>query len=118
MRTSCWFPHSLWRQARRAARLALPFGLLALPAAPAAATDFGASFSVSSGVAAQSMIQSVGDTTNQVVNLIMGPGMFVVMAIGALLALFGWGRGNKESLWTGLVLFILGAVLRGIWSFL
>jgi len=82
------------------------------------AEDFGSSFSVSQGVAAQSMIQSVGDTTNQIVNLIMGPGMFVVMALGAVLALFGWARGNKESLWTGLVLFVLAAILRGIWSFL
>jgi len=84
----------------------------------ALAEDFGSSFSVSQGVAAQSMIQSVGDTTNQIVNLIMGPGMFVVMALGAVLALFGWARGNKESLWTGLVLFVLAAILRGIWSFL
>jgi hypothetical protein len=82
------------------------------------AQDFGSSFSVSQGIAAQSMIQSVGDTTNQIVNLIMGPGMFVVMALGAVLALFGWARGNKESLWTGLVLFVLAAILRGIWAFL
>jgi len=86
--------------------------------APLGAQDFGSSFSVSQGIAAQSMIQSVGDTTNQIVNLIMGPGMFVVMALGAVLALFGWARGNKESLWTGLVLFVLAAILRGIWSFM
>jgi uncharacterized membrane protein len=104
---------------RKITRYGRVLALGGLPALAAAAqSDFGASFSVSQGVAAQSMIQSVGDTTNQIVNLVMGPGMFVVMAIGALLALFGWGRGNKESLWTGLVLFILGAVLRGIWSFM
>ena len=65
--------------------------------ASAAQSDFGASFSVSQGVAAQSMIQSVGDTTNSIVNLIMGPGMFVVMAIGALLALFGWAAPHPRA---------------------
>jgi len=109
---------SRWRPNRNAVSSWFIIIIAGIVNAPLSAEDFGSSFSVSQGVAAQSMIQSVGDTTNQIVNLIMGPGMFVVMALGAVLALFGWARGNKESLWTGLVLFVLAAILRGIWSFL
>ena len=45
-------------------------GVCCMLDAPLGAEDFGSSFSVSQGVAAQSMIQSVGDTTNQMVVLV------------------------------------------------
>jgi hypothetical protein len=82
----------------------------------ASATDFSSNFQVAQGVPGQAMVQAVGDTTNSIVNLLMGPGMYVVMALGAVLALYGYGRGNKETLVTGVILFVLAAILRGIWG--
>lgn len=65
---------------------------------------------------AASMINNVGESTDGAIQLIIGPGIIFVMAIGALLALFGFARGQKEALFTGIGLFIFAAIVRGIFA--
>jgi hypothetical protein len=92
--------------------------LLTTLASPGEATDFttgGAAYSAGSA-AGGAMLDTVAGSVNSFTNLLMGPGMFVIMAIGALLSLYGFGRGNKETLFTGIGLFILAAIVRGIWG--
>jgi hypothetical protein len=66
---------------------------------------------------AGAMVDNVSDSVNSVGTLIMGPGMYVVMALGVLLALWGFAQGSKEKLFTGIGLFLLAAVLRTIFAF-
>lgn len=103
---------------RRLQTLLVP--ALALVFAPAArATEFGATdFSVASATAGGEMMNETAGSVNSITNLLMGPGMYVIMAVGAVLALYGFGRGQKETLFTGIGLFIFAAIIRGIWTFL
>jgi hypothetical protein len=96
-------------------RVGVAWGLLK---STAAAVDFGASFSIDDTTAGASLLSAVAGSVNNFTNLIMGPGIYLALAIGALIAIYGLGRGDKEKLFTGIGLFVFAAILRGIWSFL
>ncbi len=78
----------------------------------------GATFTAESGVAGGVMMTTVAGSVNSITGLLMGPGLYVIMAIGALLALYGFGRGNKETLFSGIGLFVLAAIIKGVFAIL
>ena len=93
--------------------------LLSLASAPAfAEVPSGATFTAESGAAGGSMMTTVAGSVNSITGLLMGPGLYVIMAIGALLALYGFGRGNKETLFSGIGLFVLAAIIKGVFAIL
>jgi hypothetical protein len=51
---------------------------------------------------------------NNITELIWGPGMYLIMAIGAVVAVYGFLKGSKEALWTGVGTFIFAALLRAL----
>ena len=94
--------------------------LLSLATGSAFATDAasGMSFAAESGAAGGAMMNTVAGSVNSITGLLMGPGLYVIMAIGALLALYGFGRGNKETLFSGIGLFVLAAIIKGVFAIL
>ncbi len=91
--------------------------MIAVTASAVDTANFTISGSAASGAGAN-MVTAAGQSTLSVVQVLMGPGMYVVIAIGAVLALYGYARSQKEALWTGVVLFVLAALLKGLWAFL
>lgn len=103
---------------RRIHLLLIP--MLAFAAGPLSAADnpSGMTFAAESGAAGGSMMTTVASSVNSITGLLMGPGLYVIMAIGALLALYGFGRGNKETLFSGIGLFVLAAIIKGVFAVL
>ncbi|MFW5829617.1 MAG: hypothetical protein ACOCXA_05090 [Planctomycetota bacterium] len=58
------------------------------------------------------MSLTTGEQLNSITELIWGPGMYLLMAIGAVVAVYGFLKGSKEALWTGVGTFIFAALLR------
>lgn len=58
----------------------------------------------------------VTNASSNVVNLIMGPGMWIVMAIGAVIALFGLAQNQKATLFTGIGIFVFAGVMRALFA--
>lgn len=54
----------------------------------------------------------VANSATNLLNLIIGPGFWIVMAIGSLMSLWGFARGSKDTLITGVSLFVFAAFLR------
>ena len=71
------------------------------------------SFADTSNAGANQVIQMSGDSLVGVFKLVMGPGYWIVMGIGGISMLIGWFKGNKETIFMGLGLFIFAALIRG-----
>ena len=94
-----------------------PLVLLLLTPLMPAAQDFGSNFSADDA-AGKKMVDETSKSVDNITNLLMGPGMYVIMAVGAVLSLYGFGRGQKETLFTGIGLFVFAAIIRGVWTFI
>lgn len=110
------------RQKTRAAfARAVPLATLGLMAGTASAADAGintamtswSNVSVSGNTGATTMINQTGGALGGVVGLIMGPGFYIALGVGAIMVLIGWFKGNKEILYIGIGGFILAAIIRG-----
>lgn len=67
---------------------------------------------------ATEMVVTVAGSAANFANLIMGPGMYLIMAIGVVISLWGWAQGRKEQLFTGIGMFLIAALMKAIFDYI
>lgn len=90
--------------------------LIASCVAASAGDSFGDvswTFTPTSDTGTNDVLKMTGESMIGVFQLIMGPGYWIVMGIGGISMLIGWFKGNKETIFMGLGLFIFAALIRG-----